>query len=186
MQKLYCYVDESGQETEGKLFVVALVVVGLERDELEVALSAIEERTGKRKAKWRRSNFCNRLAYLEEAFILPALQGALMFAKYGETREYVPLTVAAVAKAILARAHEPYHATVFVDGLPRHDIRWFAHELRALHVRVKKVRGARDESDALIRLADAVAGFIRDYLDGESYARELYRKATERKVLRAI
>jgi len=39
---------------------------------------------------------------------------------------------------------------------------------------VHKVRGIKEESDALIRLADALAGFVRDYLEGEPYAQELY------------
>ena len=39
-------------------------------------------------------------------------------------------------------------------------------------VSVKKVRGMRDESHALLRLADAVCGFARDYLEGESYTKE--------------
>lgn len=33
-QKIYCYVDETGQDTEGDLFLVALVVTGQERDVL--------------------------------------------------------------------------------------------------------------------------------------------------------
>jgi len=31
---LYCYVDECGQDTMGKIFVVTMVVVGKERDAL--------------------------------------------------------------------------------------------------------------------------------------------------------
>jgi hypothetical protein len=30
MQKLYCYVDETGQDTQGALFLVALVLINLE------------------------------------------------------------------------------------------------------------------------------------------------------------
>ncbi len=31
--KLFCYVDETGQDTQGRLFVVAVVVTGSEREE---------------------------------------------------------------------------------------------------------------------------------------------------------
>lgn len=41
-QKLYAYVDESGQDTQGELFVVAVVVTGSERDALRQALRNIE------------------------------------------------------------------------------------------------------------------------------------------------
>ena len=32
MEKLYAYVDETGQDTQGTLFLLAVVVVGDERD----------------------------------------------------------------------------------------------------------------------------------------------------------
>lgn len=35
-QKLYCYVDENGQDTKGDIFIVSIVVTGKERDELLV------------------------------------------------------------------------------------------------------------------------------------------------------
>jgi len=39
---------------------------------------------------------------------------------------------------------------------------------RVLHIRVRKVRGVRkDESDALIRLADALCGFVRGAVEGQ-------------------
>jgi len=34
MQKLYCYVDESGQDTEGEISFVSIVITGTERDGL--------------------------------------------------------------------------------------------------------------------------------------------------------
>jgi hypothetical protein len=33
----------------------------------------------------------------------------------------------------------------------------------------------KDESNSLIRLADALAGFVRDFLEGQPYAMELDR-----------
>lgn len=54
MQKLYCYVDESGQDTRGALFVVALVITGEAREQVRTALQQIEERTGKHK-KWKKT-----------------------------------------------------------------------------------------------------------------------------------
>jgi hypothetical protein len=43
-QKLYCYVDETGQDTKGDLFLVALVITGSERDEVLREAERIEER----------------------------------------------------------------------------------------------------------------------------------------------
>jgi hypothetical protein len=66
---------------------------------------------------------------------------------------------------------------VIVDGLRGQDVDRFKRSLRQLHVNVRKVRGARDESEPIIRLADAVAGFVRDFLEGQNYATKLYEKA---------
>jgi hypothetical protein len=47
----------------------------------------------------------------------------------------------------------------------------FTHGLRDLHIQTRKVRGVRkDENDALIRLADAVCGLVRDAEDGVPWA----------------
>lgn len=64
-------------------------------------------------------------------------------------------------------------ATVFVDGLVYAERRRFAAGLRKLNVVVHKVQGRRDESDEFIRLADAIAGFVRDALEGDPAIRTM-------------
>ena len=51
MQKLYCYVDETGQDTKGKLFIISIVLTERERDELEKRIEEIEQKSGKGKLK---------------------------------------------------------------------------------------------------------------------------------------
>lgn len=51
---------------------------------------------------------------------------------------------------------------------------------------ISKVRGVRDESHVLIRLADAIAGFIREYEEGNEYARRLYELGIKNKVLNKV
>lgn len=51
MNKLYCYVDETGQDTEGTFFLVALVITGSERDELRKFLIHAETNSKKGKLK---------------------------------------------------------------------------------------------------------------------------------------
>jgi hypothetical protein len=58
-----------------------------------------------------------------------------------------------------------------------------AKGLRQLNVRVRKVRGINDQSDQFIRLADALAGFVSDSLEGEVVLRELYNQALKNKKL---
>ena len=54
-QKLYAYVDESGQDTAGRIFVVGIVVLEQEREKIAQALEHIEERSGKLIKKWHRA-----------------------------------------------------------------------------------------------------------------------------------
>jgi hypothetical protein len=58
--------------------------------------------------------------------------------------------------------------------------------LRERQINVRKVKGARDESEPIVRLADAVAGFLRDFLEGQEYAEPLYRKARQDGVIQEI
>lgn len=51
-QKLYVYVDESGQDTEGALFVVGIVVTSEQREQLRHELEAVEIASRKGKVKW--------------------------------------------------------------------------------------------------------------------------------------
>ena len=53
--KLYCYVDETGQDTKGALFVVSVAVTKKDRDELRELLAKLEKASGKGKTKWVRT-----------------------------------------------------------------------------------------------------------------------------------
>jgi uncharacterized protein DUF3800 len=185
-QKIYCYVDESGQDTEGLLFLVTVVVASEEREVLIREAEKIEQASGKSLKKWHRAEFTRRVEYIKAILSSPLFTRSLFFAHYTESKAYLDLTVYATARAILQRAQGPYKATVVVDGLSRTDVPRFARGLRALHIAVHKVRGTKDESDALIRLADALAGFVRDYLAEEAYARELYRTLHAERVLKKL
>ncbi len=101
------------------------------------------------------------------------LMGSIFFSSYPETRVYRDLTLLTIAKAIGAKAGRTnYRATVVIDGLRRAEERIVGVGLRRLRVRIRRIRGAREESDPLVRLADAMAGFIRDAEEGNSELRE--------------
>ena len=62
MTKLYAYTDESGR---GALpFVVAVVIVQDDRDDLSDACEKIERETGKGFVKWAKAKYERRLAYM--------------------------------------------------------------------------------------------------------------------------
>ena len=186
MRKLYCYVDETGQDTFGDFFLVSVFITGEERDLIQREVERIEQATGRGTLKWHKTAFEPRLAYLEALIRHPLFAGIACFSHYRDTTLYTDLTVLVTAKTILQKACGDYKVTIFVDGLQRSQVKRFAHGLRQLGIHVRKVRGLRDESDPLIRLADNIAGFVRDAIEGKLYAQRLYEEATQRSVIQRI
>src|SRR5687768_17019764 len=141
MQKLYCYVDETGQDTKGNLFIVSVIVTEGERDELARELSKIETTSGKGKVKWTEAQDKARLAYIRSVLKNPLFKGKLTYASFKNTLDYFPRMVLTTARAITVKADKTYQATVFVDGLPKSQVKRFGRELRHLYIRTKKIRG---------------------------------------------
>lgn len=182
-QKLYAYVDETGQDTGGTMFLVSVVITGEERDAARRALQGIERASGKRERKWTRSRVRERAAYIEQCLDRAPLLGPVYYSHYHNTRAYVDLIILSTAKALHARVMDRPTATVFVDGLVYAERRRFAAGLRKLNVVVRKVQGRRDESDEFIRLADAIAGFVRDSLEGDQRMGALFERAKRQRLI---
>lgn len=162
-KKLYAYVDESGQDTKGLLFVVSVLVVESARDALRAELETIETKTGKKNIKWHKARPASRQAYINAINRLRLLKNSIFFNRFSTGTAYLELTAFATAKAILKRASGNYKIAVYVDGLNRREAPVFTKALRDLRIHARKVRGVRkDENDAFIRLVDAVCGLIRD------------------------
>jgi hypothetical protein len=170
MQKLYCYVDETGLDTEGRLFVVAVVVTGQNKDDLLQLCEDMERDSGKGKFKWGKAAYSLRMAYLRQVLAERRLEGALRYAMFFSTHDYEAATVATIARAISwKRPVEPFTTMVYVDGLSKSKRREYSRALHRLGIPTRQVRGVgRDENNALVRLADAVAGFVRDALDRDT------------------
>lgn len=178
MQKLYCYVDETGQDTEGTFFIVSVVVSGDERDKLQIALEAIEQETGKKNVKWSKAKDDARIAHVKAALALPDLSSKLCYAVYEHTKDYLPKVVLTTARAVSLHVHEEnYKATIIVDGLQKAHILRFGKLLRELDVRTRKIRDVKDETEPLIRLADTLSGFVRSAIGGRKELRELLDRA---------
>lgn len=185
-EKLYCYVDESGQDTVGELFLVAVVIVASERDELRRKLTNIEYDSGKGRKKWTKATRKQRKAYIERITDDRTFAGVISYSHYTDSRSYVDLTILTTAKSIIGKVDHPYQATVYVDGLRKSERKEFTAGLRKLHVSARLVRGITDEADEFIRLADAIAGFVRDVLEGDEEMKQLYGRATKHDVITKI
>jgi hypothetical protein len=174
--KLYCYVDETGQDTKGELFIVVVILVtGDKKDQLESDLELIEVQSGKGKRKWikvRQKEKCRYLTLIQD---IKGTKGTVFYSEYINTTEYEEVTVLTIENAInwytyQNKIHE-YKATIVIDGLNKRVGERISASLRKAGIKIRKVRGERDESNALIRLADAFAGGIREAKEVEAMVR---------------
>lgn len=185
--KLFAYVDETGQDTKGQLFIVSVVMIRGERDPLRQALQSIEHSSLKRDKKWKKSRPTEREAYMRGILSLEVLHGSLCYSLHRNTTRYVDLTIQSTAQAVLDRLEETDQAIAFVDGLARSERQRFGQRLRRQGIAVDKVRGVKDESDILIRLADALAGFARNGIEGKHTGLQaMYQAALAEGKLRQI
>src|SRR3989344_5845088 len=148
-QKLYAYVDESGQDTRGRMFVGGIVVLEQEREKIGQELERIEEQSGKRIKKWHKASHDHRIAYFEDITRSRVFHDTLFFEIFTESRKYIEMTSYATAKAILKKASgDNYTATIFIDGFRKREIEVFTHGLRDLHIKRRKVRGVKKRKSA--------------------------------------
>jgi hypothetical protein len=145
--KLFCYVDESG----------------------------------KNRLKWYEASQRTRIAYIHGILSLLPREVQLCFAHYHDSLDYFALTVDAIANAVHRTIEmtpeqktEP-KVTALIDGLPKNQERMVGSLLRKRGIRIDKVRGVkREENDVLIRLADALCGFVRQSLLNVPEARSIF------------
>ncbi len=187
-QKLYCYVDETGQDTEGDFFLVAVVIFDADRkDELYRWLLEIEKSTEKREQKWTRASWEERRDYISSILNNSAFAGIFYFSSYRDTVAYDDLMILSIAKAMNAHvASSEYIAIILIDGLPWTQKLKFSRILRKFRVKFRKIHGANDKYDPFVRLADALAGFVRDARAGDLELQKLYERALRKGIIHEI
>jgi len=184
-KKLYAYVDESGQDTKGLVFVVSILVLEEERELIYDELEKIESNTGKGNMKWNKSRHEYRKAYIEKIAKFEELKKRIFFDTFSDTKKYIELTSFATAKSILKKIdNEDYKVTVFVDGFKKKEIAVFIKGLRDLKIKTRKIRGVKkDENNAFIRLVDAICGLVRDANDNGEWAKKAMSKLKKERIL---
>ena len=115
-ESLYAYIDESGQGTEGRFFVVGVLVVGDIRASLQKQLEVIEQQSGKGVAKWHKARPDSRKKYMEDISRLSELHNSLFYEIFSDKTKYINLIAYATAHAIVKKTKSPYRASIFMDG----------------------------------------------------------------------
>jgi hypothetical protein len=186
--KYYCYVDETGLDTRGDLFIVAVVVIAIDRDEVIEVLESIERKSGKGRRKWIKTRYSQRELFMQMILDNPIFEGLLTYKVFYDSQAYTDMTIQAAAKAIQTSVtDDDYHAVVLVDALSKSQVNQFGVGVRNAGVRIKKVRGIRkEESDALLRLADSLCGFTRSALKGDPVFRAMLERALRQGYIRQL
>ena len=87
-------------ETEGRIFIVAIVVIGGDPHPILDLCEEFERASDKGKFKWRKAEQSKRLDYLRRTFRSPSLRGQLCYAVFRETKDYEAATIEGIARAI--------------------------------------------------------------------------------------
>lgn len=185
MQKLYCYVDETGQDTKGALFsVCCTIMVSAEtRDHLEQLLFKLEQQSQK-KSKWQKTDKKIKNAFLETLIAhRETMRGHIFIEHFYKIVDFTQSTAQAIARSIIISGNKDLSAIIYIDGLPKKLRNSVAVSLRQQGIITEKIKGLKDEQSALIRLSDTIAGFVRDYLEGEDYAKPYFLKLLESGVI---
>ena len=187
MQKLYCYLDETGQDTKGDIFIVSIVITQENRVEIELLLEKIEKKTGKKGTKWSKSKRTLQKAYIEEIFQRTIFKNSIFFSLTKDSKTYKDTMLVTIASAVnIAKKKEKFKASIFIDGLNDNEILLVKTGLRRIGLSTEKVRGVKDESNAIIRLADAIAGLVRKKEEGVEFAEKLYRMGLKKDILKPL
>jgi len=153
---------------------------------LRDALLAIEQRAGVGRSKWHDAKPARRLRYIELALEGKAGQEEIFFGSYPKPLPYLLPMIEVLERAIKTKAAPSYSARVFVDGIDRKKAAELTNALRLHGVSLEMVRGRRDESEPIIRLADMWAGCIRRALLGKGEERALLERAIEKNYIKRI
>jgi hypothetical protein len=78
-KKIYAYVDESGQDTKGLLFVVSILVFENEKEILKDSLEKAEKASGKKNVKWHKSKHEYRKKYIKELGAIKIMKNKIYF-----------------------------------------------------------------------------------------------------------
>jgi hypothetical protein len=181
---VYVYVDESGQDDASKVFVaVAVGMFGNERYELEKAIIAHEDeaRTGRR--KWNHTRHARRVEFLSKILDREVGKKNVFFGIYQKPIHFFFPIVEIIEKTIKRMIEREYVAHVYVDGANKTVAQSLTNALRSRGITTRFARGKRDESEALIRLADMWAGCIRHAHLDKSDAKEIFERAKRRNYL---
>jgi len=185
-QKIYCYVDETGQDVGSLFYIVTALVSASEQYQLRAQLLKIEENSRVLRGKWHKTKAERNCAYLEEVLQSGVGKGEVYFVRYEKPVHYFTPMVSLLERALKENIKGYYQTIVYIDGIDKKNAKAVTNALRGCKIHVQAVRGVRDESEPLIRLVDRWAGCIRKAYEHSKVERAIYEMAKKQKYLKMV
>jgi len=186
MQKLYCYVDETGQDPKSEVFIVVAVISSNDQAYIRKQLTDIEDIAKTHKLKWHKTRHDRRMRYLTLVLDKKVAAGDVYTAHYQKPIPYFFPMIDVLEKAIKEAAKDLYRANIYIDGIDRKKAMELTNALRATGISLRMVKGCRDEAEPIIRLADMWAGCIRSALFGRKDSQDIVKRAKKEGYLREL
>lgn len=161
---LTTFSDESGQDSQGKIFVVCTLVIPSQLvEELERTLLEIETESGKTQ-KWTATGNMRKHKYAKLLISNKIFNKTdVYYSEFSNKSDYITLIGSHLAKSILYHVGEQQYITkIYIDKMNKRALEGIKQEIKLYHIRYKKIVGLRDEASACIRLVDTICGIIRD------------------------
>ena len=187
-RKFYVYVDESGQDTKGKFFIVAVLILK-NQNLISKKLKQIEVESQKENIKWSKSHPKFRKQYIERLIGLNLFQKSIYFSILYSSKDFLKFTAQTTGQAILCRTENitDYKATVYIDGFNKAELEKTRKELKNLNIKYKKLRGVKkDENNIFIRLVDSICGLIRQAEKGDEWAENILKKLKNNQIIKEV
>ena len=177
MERIYCYVDETGQDVGSDVFIVVAIVSIGDQEVLRSELIKIEQLARTHSLKWHKTSGKQRLQYLSLVLQQHIAFGDVYFGRYQKPLPYFFPMLEVIEKAIKQTRLKEYKALIIVDGIDAYKTPQLTNALRISGIRLGMVQSRRDESEPLIRLADMWAGCIRAAFRADKKTQTLFQKA---------
>lgn len=188
-KKFYVYVDESGQDSKGEIFIVSVVILKGEREKIVKKLEEIEAKSGKGRIKWHKAHYkCNR-QYMKKILKSDLFRKMIFFATSSNIKNYLKFMAETTSRSLLLKIKnsQNYRARIYIDAFNKKEIQRFQKEIKRFNIKRKKVRGIRNEnSDVFIRLADAICGLARKAEKKERWAKDILEEMETRGIVTRI
>jgi hypothetical protein len=185
-QKLYVYVDETGQDAGSNIFIVAAVIAWDDIEMLRSILLALEQDIKVGSKKWHKLRHASRVEFMN-AFLREQYEHIQIY--FGRFPKPIPSffpTLEVIQKS-LVDFPDTVQAIINIDGLDVVSAKKMTNALRTKHRHLKLVKGPKDESEVLIRLADRWAGVLRlAYVENSKDCQELVARARKKALLKEI